>query len=160
MINQFNFQNNLLKLSVQKSPVIIRAILFLLAFISFFFPVLVMIVSIASGNRFHISYLIGIGVFSLLGFYLLRIALWNTYGEEIILFSKNELLYEANYGWFKDAKKSIVLENIEYLILPIGYEEENKSILIIQNDQTKIECAVKMPKEQLEKLISLIRDSN
>ena len=157
-MDQFNFQNNLLKLSVRKSPLFIRSVLFLLAFAFFIFPSTGMLVSITSGDGFRFFHLIAIGIFSLLGFYLLRIALWNTYGEEIILISKDKLTYEANYGWFKDAKKTIAFESIDYSILPIGYEEDNKGALVIENRETKIECAVKMPKEQLEELILLVKN--
>ncbi|WP_053004170.1 hypothetical protein [Flavobacterium sp. ABG] len=154
----FTFENNLLRLKVKKSPFVIRAILFIVAFASFIFPTTGMVISITSGHGLHFGFLIGIGIFSLLGFYLLRIALWNTYGEELILFSKEEIIYEANYGWFKDARTIIENKNINYVISPIGYEEDNEGVLLIDNQKNQIECAVKMPLQQIEELIILCKN--
>jgi hypothetical protein len=157
-MTQYNLINNQLKLSVKKSPFIIRFLLFLIAFLTFILPILGMIGSVATGNGFHFGFLIAIGLFSLLAFHLLRIALWNTYGEEIIIFSKTEVIYEANYGWFKDAKKTIENENLNYSLSPIGYEEDHEGVLILDNGKTKIECAVKMKQMQIEELITLCRE--
>jgi hypothetical protein len=157
-MSQFTFQNNQLKLSVRKSPLIIRIVLFLFAFLFFIFPTLGMIASISSGGGLKFGILIGTAIFAILGFYLLRIALWNTYGEETILFIEGELLYEADYKWFKDAKKKIKNENINYLLSPVGYEEDNEGVLILDNGTTTIECAVKMPQQQIKELITLCRN--
>lgn len=157
-MSQFTLENNLLKLKVRKSPIIIRMLLFLFAFAFFIFPTLGMIASIAFGKGLQFGFLIGIGFFSLLGFYLLRIALWNTYGEETILFLETEVIYEANYHWFKDAKKVIENKNLNYVLSPVGYEEDNEGILIIDNGNAVIECAVKIPQQQIEELIFLFKD--
>jgi hypothetical protein len=154
-MSQFTFKNNQLKLSVRKSPLIIRIVLFLFAFAFFIFPVLGTIASIVSGGGLQFGLLIGIGIFALLGFYLLRIALWNTYGKETILFLESEIIYEADYHWFKDAKKVIENKNINYLFSPTGYEEDNEAVLILDNGKDAIECAVKMPQQQIDELIIL-----
>jgi hypothetical protein len=139
-MDQITFVRNILKLKVRKSPLIIRVNFFLVAFVFFIFPVMGMISSIAGGNRFHISYLIGIGLFSLLGFYLLRISLWNSFGEEILQFGEHQISYEANYGWFKDGKKTITLENAKYSFLLVGYEDDSEGILQIENDPENYMC--------------------
>lgn len=157
-MQQFLLENDQLKLTVRKSPFIIRITLYLFAFAFFIFPTAGTIVSIALGEGLHFGFIIGIGIFSLLGFYLLRVALWNTYGEEIIHYSKNEIGYEANYGWFRDAKKTIKNENLNYFVSPVGYEEDNEGILIINNGKETIECAVKMPLQQIEQLIALCKN--
>ena len=154
---QFVLENNQLKLTVRKSPFIIRITLYLFAFAFFIFPTAGTIASIALGEGLHFGFIIGIGIFSLFGFYLLRVALWNTYGEEIIQYSKNEIVYEANYRWFRDAKKTIKSENLTYFVSPVGYEEDNEGILIIDNGRETIECAVKMPQQQIEELILLCK---
>ncbi|MEN2402200.1 hypothetical protein GKZ90_0020590 [Flavobacterium sp. MC2016-06] len=159
-MTQYNLKNNQLKLSVKKSPFIIRYLLFLIAFMTFTLPILGMIGSVVTGNGFDFGFLIGIGLFSLLAFYLFRIALWNTYGEEIILFSKNEIIYEANYGWFRDAKKTIENQNINYDFSKVGYEEDNEAVLILNNGKEAIECAVKMKQVQIEELILILSTKN
>ncbi|RUT70072.1 hypothetical protein D0817_12885 [Flavobacterium cupreum] len=156
---QFVLENNQVKLSVRKSPFIIRLVLYFFAFAFFTFPTAGTIASIALGEGLHFGFIIGIGIFSLLGFYLLRVALWNTYGEEIIAFSKNEIVYEANYGWSRDAKKIIKNESLTYFASPIGYEEDNEGILILDNGKEIIECAVKMPQQQIEEVIMLCKNN-
>jgi hypothetical protein len=158
-MNQISFQNNIIKLNIIKAPLIIRIIFFLFAFASFIFPILGMIISLTLGNNFNISFLIGIGFFSVLGFYLLRIALWNSYGEESIKRINNELIYEADYRWFRDGKKAIEIKNIKYSILPVGYEEDNNGILVLENGKNKIECSVKIPKQELEELIEKMKNN-
>ncbi|QSB28676.1 hypothetical protein [Flavobacterium sp. CLA17] len=158
-MSQFIFGNNQVKLSVRKSPFIIRLVLYFFAFAFFTFPTAGTIASIALGEGLHFGFIIGIGIFSLLGFYLLRVALWNTYGEEIIQYSKNEIVYEANYGWFRDAKKTIKNENLKYFVSPVGYEEDHEGILIVDNGKETLECAVKMPQQQIEELIVLCKNN-
>lgn len=89
-----------------------------------------------------------------MGFYLLRIALWNTYGKEIITFNNDIIDYIADYGWFKDSKKQIaVKERLDYGIMPIGYEEDHEGTLIISLEELNIVCVTKMPISEIEKLI-------
>lgn len=83
-MQQYHFQNNILNLQVKKSPFLVRAILFLIAFMLFVFPVGGTILGIVLGFGLHIGHFIGFGIFSLIGLYTLRIALWNTYGNETI----------------------------------------------------------------------------
>ncbi|GAA3610318.1 hypothetical protein GCM10022396_29370 [Flavivirga amylovorans] len=88
-----------------------------------------------------------------MGFYLLRVSLWNTYGYETIFFNEQKLTYEANYGWFKDGKKVITISSLSFTIKQIGYEEDKKGTLIIETDDSCIECATKMPIHEIKELI-------
>ncbi len=155
-MQQYNFQNNTLYLKVKKSPFLVKTIMFLLAFSFFVFPLGGAISSIAGGGGLRIGYFIGIGIFSLIGFYMVRIALWNTYGEETIQILENKIIYEANYGWFKDGKKEALIINPKYFFAPIGYEEDNEGILIIASEEARIESVVKVPMSQLEELIKVL----
>lgn len=177
-MKQFELQNNILRLRVKKAPVLIRIFLFLFAFLLFTGPLFGVITSAANGGGFHLGFFAVIFIFGLLGFYLLRNALWNTYGEELIQFNGHEISYEANYGWFKDGKKVVKIEVIHFSIRTIGYVDENLGMLIISNsdlnlkssdtrqlDQItnegdiKIESVVKMPIDQLEELIGLLESA-
>ncbi len=151
---QHELNNRELTLRVKSSPVFIRAIMFLFAFLFFLLPCVGMILSMTMGNNFHIGFLIGIGFCSLMGFYLLRIALWNTYGVEVINFETNKVVYEVNYGWFKDGKKIKEIEPLIFSIKEIGYEEDNKGSLVIGSDDLCIECATKMSIDEIKSLIA------
>ena len=156
-MQQYNFKNNILNLKVKKSPILVRAVMFGLAFSFFVFPVLGVISGIAGGSGLHFGYFIAIGIFSLIGFYTLRISLWNTYGEETFQIAENKIIYEANYGWFKDGKKETLISNPDYFSVQAGYEEDNESVLVIASEESKIESVVKMPTVQLEELIMILK---
>ncbi|CAD0008784.1 hypothetical protein [Flavobacterium chungangense] len=156
-MQQYNYQNNILNLKVKKSPILVRAVMFGLAFCFFVFPVLGVISAIADGSGLHFGYFLAIGIFSLIGFYTLRISLWNTYGEETFQITENKIIYEANYGWFKDGKKETLISNPNYFSVQAGYEEDNESVLVIASEESKIESVVKMPTVQLEELIMILK---
>jgi hypothetical protein len=159
-MQQFNIKDDTLNLKVKKSPFLIRVVMFLLSFCFFIFPLAGAIFGIASGNGLHIGYFIGIGICSLIGFYTLRISLWNTYGEETIQIFNDKIIYEANYGWFKDGKKETLIVNPKYLFASIGYEEDYEGVLIIASEEAKVESVVKVPLAQLEELVRVLQGLN
>jgi hypothetical protein len=156
-MHQYNYQNNTLHLKVKKSLVLVRTVMFGLAFSFFAFPVLGTIVGILAGSGLQFGYFIGIGIFSLIGFYLLRISLWNTYGEETIEILENKIIYEANYGWFKDGKKEMEIRVPEYSFKSAGYEEDNEGVLVITSEESQMESVVKIPMNDLEALLFILQ---
>jgi len=156
-MKQYVFENNKLTLIVKRSPLLVRIVLFFLSFLFFLAPFLGMALSLMLGGRFHFGFLIGIVVFGLVGFYMLRNSLWNTYGKEVIFFNNNNAHFEADYGWFKDAKKTINVDTIDFDIITAGYEDDNLGNLIIVGVETEIISVVKIPKKQLEELIKLLK---
>ena len=154
---QFDLQSNKLFLKVRKTPIIIRCIFFMFSFTFFIAPIISIVISISNGNGLKFGYFVFIGVFGLMGFYLLRVSLWNTYGNEVIEIFENKIIYEADYGWFKDGKKEITFIEPNYSIKSIGYEEENRGVLVIASNEMRIESVVKMPIPQLEELIERLK---
>ena len=159
-MDQFSFENNQLKLKVSKTPVFVSLILIIITFLCFALPIFGIVFNAVEGNGIKIGGILVFGVFCLIGFYLLRISLWNSYGQEIIKFNENEIIYIADYRWFKDGEKTLEKNEITYSIKPVGYEEENNGILVISNGKSEIESVVKIPKENLEKLISRIENGS
>lgn len=160
-MHQFNFKNNTLNLKVKKSPLAVRIVMFFFAFAFFVFPILGTIVGVLTGDGLQFGYLIGIGIFALMGFYLLRISLWNTYGEETIEILGNMIIYEVNYGWFKDGKKEIAIITVpEYSFKSVGYEEDNEGVLVITSEESQMESVVKIPIVHLEELILILQTSS
>lgn len=131
--------------------------MFFFAFVSFLLPVLGIIMSISTGNGIHFGFFIGLFLFGLIGFYLLRISLWNTYGEETIKLNMPTIEYEANYGWFKDGKKTINSNKLVFSINQIGYEDDKIGTLVIGEHNEKIESVVKIPIVEIEELIEKLK---
>lgn len=154
---QYELVNRKLTLKVKKAPLFARALMFLFAFLSFLLPITGTVLGLMMGNSVHLGYFIGIFVFGILGFYMLRTALWNTYGKEVIAFNGTNVTYYADYGWFKDGeKKSDLIGDIEFGISPIGYEEDKEGTLIIGLSEPTISCVTKMKIVELEELIIVL----
>jgi len=152
-MKQFSLENQELILKVKKSPPAIRAALFIITFLCFALPLLGILFNIIAGDGVKFGGVLALGIFSLLGFHLLRLSLWNHQGREKIQFSNAHITYLADYGWFVDGKKEIDNYEVLFLIKSVGYEEENKGVLIISNKQSEIESVVTMPKYELDELI-------
>ncbi len=157
-MKQYSLNGESLVLRVKKSPIFIRVILFFIAIASFILPLIGIVTSIQARKGLHIGYFIILFLFGLIAFYLLRISLWNTYGEEIIELKRPLIKYEANYGWFKDGKKNINSNKLVFSINQIGYEEDKIGTLVIEGDgDEKIESVVKIPINQIEELIEKLK---
>lgn len=154
-MKQFQIKDNNLILRSKRAPLLITLILFIVAILFFIMPLFGMILYIANGDGFHVGFLFALFFFGILGFYMLRLALWNTYGNEVITFTDNYIHYVADYEWFKDGKKEreIVPSRINFSIRQIGYVDDNKGALVINLNDDDILCVTKMPTDQLEELV-------
>lgn len=155
-MQQYNFKNGILNLKVKRSPLLVRVTMFFFAFFFFAFPVLGVLLDMMTGSRLQFGYFVAIGILALLGFYLLRVSLWNTYGEENIEILYYKITYEANYGWFKDGKKEFDILAPNYTFKTVGYEEDYMGVLVISSEKPQFESVVKMPLAQLEELIFIL----
>lgn len=160
-MNQIEFKQNQLVLRVKKSPLLGRILLYLITFLSIALPLGGFIVNMISNvglSFFHILFLF---IFGLIAFYMLRVSLWNTYGKELIQFVNNKVNYAADYHWFKDKVKEFSFEKINYSIKAVGYEEDNKGVLVIKFDDDKVlETVTKIPISDLESLIIRLTNIN
>lgn len=157
--HQYRLENNLLTLKVKKSLLFIRSFMFFFAFLFFLLPLAGMMFGLVMGLGLSIGNFISLFIFGVLGFYMLRVALWNTYGKEVINFDDNRIQYIADYGWFKDSKKEHKFNSaIEFGVRSVGYEEEKKGALEINAQGVKINCVTKMPLDELEKLINQLNE--
>jgi hypothetical protein len=157
-MNQFSFEKKQLKLKVAKSPILVRLILFIITFLCFALPLFGIVLNAIEGNGIKFGGILVFGAFSLIGFFMLRISLWNSFGEEIIQFNDDQIEYVADYRWFKDGRKTLDKNLIRFSIKPLGYEEDNKGILVISNGKSEIESVVKMQIKYLEELIELLQN--
>ncbi|TGV01240.1 hypothetical protein [Flavivirga rizhaonensis] len=159
-MKSYEISNNQLTLRIKRSPVFVRSIMFLFTFLFFFSPLIGIALFISTGYRFHIGFLVWMGLFGLMGFYMLRVSLWNTYGYETIHFNEQKVTYEANYGWFKDGKKTKEISPLKFSIKQVGYKEDKKGTLIIGTEDSYIECVTKMPIHEIKELIEKLESSH
>lgn len=158
MKKQFTFTGNTLELCVKRGPLVARAFMLLVAVISVALPLMGIIMRASSGKGMHIGLVIGLFVFGLMGFYLLRFFLWNTYGKETLTFTDERITYVADYGWFKDGRKEVAMsELVGFAIRRIGYKEDNKGALVIVAENS-IFCAAKLSNPELEEVLAKLAD--
>lgn len=156
MEKQYRLDQNILTLKVKKAPLFVRSVMFVFTFLFFLLPLFGLAFRLSMGKGLHIVNFIALFVFGLLGFYMLRISLWNTHGRETITFNDKNVQYLADYGWFRDGEKQ--KEYSEPLILSkkqIGYNDDDKSVLVIGLKEP-ITCVTKMSNVELEELINLL----
>ncbi|MFT5848811.1 MAG: hypothetical protein ACJARX_000092 [Psychroserpens sp.] len=89
---QYQLKENKLTLSVKPSPIFVRILMFAFSFMLFILPVSGMISSISEVKGIQSGFFISIFVFGLMVFYLLRIALWNTYEKKELVFQSMSAL--------------------------------------------------------------------
>ncbi|MGB0915255.1 MAG: hypothetical protein ACPGVI_04240 [Crocinitomicaceae bacterium] len=155
---QYSIEGNELTISVKKAPILGRVLLYFITALTSLGPIAGIISSLASGSGFHISMFFGLVISGLIAFFLLRSSLWNTFGKETIIFNKNELIYSADYGWFKDKIKSLpITTELHFEVNPVGYEEDNKGTLIIFNSEDGFVCTAKVDVDELNRLIEELR---
>lgn len=160
-MNQIDFSNNTLILKVKKSPLLGRLFLYIITFLAVVLPLSGFVFNLLIGNGLKFFSLVFLFVFGLISFFMLRISLWNTYGTEIIKISENKLDYIADYKWFKDKIKEFNFENINFNLNKIGYEEDNKAVLIIEFDNgTVLETVTKIDIENLNNLLVKLNKKN
>jgi len=141
-------------LHVKKTNIIVRTVLFVFAFFSFLMPVIGASISVISGGGFHFGFLVGIVFFGLIGFVLLRMALWNTRGREIIKFDTETVKYSADYGWFTGGEKEMKITTpLFYNIRDLGYTKGQSGSLVIEQEGENLVCVTEMKYEMLEELI-------
>ena len=121
--NTTEFKNNQLIIKGRKSPFAIRATLTVVLLICILIPIIVATSLMSERKGPHIGLFLGFFFLWGLGFYLLRIILWNTYGREVLTFESDKIIYEADYGFFKDGKTIISTTNIELTAIPYANEK-------------------------------------
>jgi len=153
-MNEIDLRQNQLTLKEKRGSLIARLFIYLLTIFVTALPLSGLIANITNGGLSMLTVFI-YGIFGLIAFYMLRVSLWNTYGAEIIHFEKNKLTYTADYRWFKDGLKEFDFEKIDFSLKKIGYDENNKAVLVIKFDKdVMFETVSRLPLADLEDLIT------
>ena len=149
----YQITNNQLELYVKPSPKLGRGFIAFLSLIIFVGPILGMFLGFSAGAEFHIGYLLGIGLSSLVAYHFYKLYHWNTCGKEVFTFSENKLNYHADYGKFISNKQEFTFENLQFNIKPVGYKNEKMGVLLIEFDDTKyFESVVVLPIDTLHEI--------
>jgi len=160
--NQIEFKEgnpNVYIISVNKSPLIVRAILLIILILFALIPVMATYFRLSSGYGFHFGLALSFVLCWLIGFYLLRIVLWNTYGKEKLEFNDSIITYEADYKFFKDGKKELENKRLTIDINKIPEEKKDIGTLVINNELDQIITVIKLPIEKLKEIENKINEN-
>lgn len=107
-LNSFTIRGNRIK----KFPVIILIAMLSSSFIAPIVGVIILIIH----NSFRVSFIFSFLIFWGIGFYWLKLLLWNLYGKETITLDRDKIYYIADYKYFKGEKQIISSDNLKIYI--------------------------------------------
>jgi hypothetical protein len=157
-MKQISFDTKKLTLKV-KTYLAVKILFWFMTIVMFFGPLIGVILSLADGNGFHVKYLFGLAFSYAIAYYVLKYALWNTWGKEIFEFNKNQIVYTIDYKLFKQKREFEKTEIVSFGYAPFGYVEDNKGRLYIRLKGESIDSAVTIPIPDLQPLISVLEAS-
>ena len=155
--NYLDFFNSTLTLQSKKASLFARIVLLVLMVLSFLLPLVVMTLLSLFELELNFGHFYWFIIFCLIGFYFLRLYLWNSYGKEIIEFEKERIIYFADYKLFKDSRKSINGINAKFEIKEIDSNTGKMGLLIISNESEVIETVTKV---KLQELADFLKKNN
>ncbi len=154
-MTKFQIENKILKLHVEAPKAIYRYLMFFFAFISFIVPLIAFVTALWTG-KFHAGIFISFLFFGFIGYYLLRSALWNTYGTEEFHFDVENIIYITDYKKFKEKVRTIPRQNIQVDFVPCR-REKDKYVLQINHGKERIKSVIGLSESEKNELFERIK---
>jgi hypothetical protein len=155
--NQIKIHGSQLTICAKKAPLFIRIVLTLILSILIFIPLAVTFFVLNNEDVPRIGIAFSFILCWGIGFYLLRVTLWNSIGREILTLDPEKISYIADYRLFKDGRQEI---KTKFLKTEIIYEDEpNKPFgrLRLSNESTSIETVLQTTITELEEIRNEIK---
>jgi hypothetical protein len=159
MPNNICYDNNQILIKGKRASWGIITILFFLMIISGLIPIAATILVLIYGDGLHFGLVISYLLFWGGGYYLLRLVLWNTYGQEIFTLENDKIRYIADYKLFKDGRQEIDTQNLKIEI--ITHEETNKPVgrLKLTNGNTSIVSVLSAGLNDLKEIAEKLKNN-
>lgn len=141
-----------------KAPFSIRLFLSIFMIIGFVTPVISLAVSFYKDLEIGFSFITTVIIGLLVGFYLLRLILWNTYGKEILSVSADRIDYYCDYRYFRGNRKS--LKGGRYYFSPAYTRDEHYGKIKVENDADTFTTQVEIPQTKLLEAIQLLSEKH
>lgn len=155
-VNSHNVDDDMLKMvSIhveKKHGQVTKVILTFLILVSILLPICFLILF---QEKIGKSFFISIIVFWLVGFYFLRILLWDSFGVEEIELRKSSIMIFLNYKLFRLKQGIISTDSLTVSFLPTAVESKEKSemcnrkntILVFYSKSSDLKTTVPMTRE-------------
>jgi hypothetical protein len=149
---QVNIDGYRLIITTNKSPLIVRLIFAFLLVVSFLIPLVAIYFAINYVDGLQFGLIITFLIFWGIGYYILRLFLWNTYGQEILTLNSENVSYVADFKFFKDGYQELDTKDLSAEVILDQNSSESKGHLKIQNKSSFIETVLKTKKADLDML--------
>ena len=143
-------------ISQGKAPFSIRLFLGIFMLVGFLTPVISLVVSFYKDLEIGFSFITTVIIGLLVGFYLLRLILWNTYGKEILMVSADRIDYHCDYRYFRGNKKS--LQDRPFRFSTAYTRDEHYGKIKVENDSDAFTTQVEIPQKKLLEAIQFLSD--
>tara|TARA_R110002050_G_scaffold68995_2_gene149408 strand:+ start:680 stop:1165 length:486 start_codon:yes stop_codon:yes gene_type:complete len=158
--NQITIKENQVIIKSSKSPLAIRITLIVILLICFLIPIAATMSIMFERKGPHIGIFLAFLFFWGIGFYMLRLILWNTFGREIITIEKDTIIYEADFRYFRDGKSVISSKELEVRVIPIEEEKTNLGILLFTSGDQQLASVLKVPLHKLAEIAAEINQKH
>lgn len=148
--SQINFNNNILVIQAKRAPLFILIVLGFVLLAFAYIPFGVLFYTINSGKGMHVGVFLSFGLCGLLGFYLLRLILWNAFGKEVYEIHKNTINYHSDYKWFKDNKKQFQRDTLSHKLIE---SQDDLGFLHLEDGTTEHTSSLAVSIDQLHKIM-------
>ena len=149
---QFNIEENRMIISARKSPLFIRIVLTSFLVLIALIPIAVTFFVLTFGDGPHIGIVFSYVLFWGIGFYLLKLTLWNSVGREILSLENEKISYVADYGLFKDGRKEIETEDLVTEVIQEEHSDKPYGRLRLKTKTNSLETILQMTISEIEEL--------
>lgn len=143
--------------STTKPSALIRSVLLFMVLISVLIPLVVIIIAHDKiGGRFLFS----VVMFLFVGFYFLKLLLWNLYGSEVIRIGRDYVSIYQDYKYFQLGFKKMPFNKLNVSYIPYksfvandkGKEPSQQRIFVFHSENDSISTTISM---KLSKMVSI-----
>lgn len=99
----------------------------------------IILIIFSNGTEGAFGYIVIFLIYIASSIYLLRLALWNRYGKEILTFQNNQIIYTADYKLFKDKIAEFDKDSFSISILKL-HKDTGK--FLFKDKTQKIESSI------------------
>jgi hypothetical protein len=136
----------------KKAPLLLRLVLIFILIICAIIPIATSIFIIENEIESKFGLVFSFILFWGIGYYLIRLILWNTYGQEILTLSNNRISYLADYKYFKDGKQEIEISNLICEIIYVNQTDKKTGRLRLKNNAEIIETVLQSNINEIEQI--------
>lgn len=148
-----------IKLINQRALIIVLIFTAFLAIVSTLLGFISIINLIANDFKVGFGFIILTAIEFIVGIFLIRVFLWNAYGTEKYVISKEHVAHYFDYKYFKDNKQTLPTNNMISGFVPSKSDDKKNEwgTIFLERENEKIQSSIELPNADIEILLQKIR---